>query len=100
MAAPGDADVRVIHKDDLKTLLAEAAEMGAANFARSIGLEKKGEADDVAADIREMRTWLAAWRTARQTAWKTVVRVVTHAFLVLLLLGLAWKMGVKLPTTN
>jgi hypothetical protein len=53
----------------------------------SLGLEN-GHA---AADIRDLRGLMEAWRDARRTAWQTVIRVVTTGLLALLLVGAAIK---------
>lgn len=46
-----------------------------------------------AQDIRELRDLLfEAWRDARRTAWRTVIRVATTSLLVVALLGAAIKL--------
>lgn len=106
-AAPGtDPGVRIIHVEDLKVLLDDAvkkgAEIGAKRVLKEFGLDPDEDSDGegtkgIARDMREMRDWLAAWRSAKKTAWKTTVSLITKAVLVLLLLGAAWKLGIKLP---
>jgi hypothetical protein len=77
-----------LRPDDLDELLTRAAERGAERALASLGLEN-GQA---AADIRDLRGLIEAWRDARKTAWQTVVRVLTTGVLALLLLGAAIKL--------
>lgn len=75
---------------ELEALLQQAAERGARQLLDQLGL-RNGHA---AQDIRELRDLLEAWRDARRTAWRTVVRVVTTGVLVALLVGTAIKLNV------
>ncbi|GGG51776.1 hypothetical protein GCM10010964_43700 [Caldovatus sediminis] len=69
----------------LRALMAEAAEEGARRALREIGLH-----DDAAArDVRELRGLLEAWRDARRTAWRAVVKALTTAVLIALAIGVA-----------
>ena len=45
-----------------------------------------------AADIRDLRGLIDAWREARRTAWQTAVKVVTTGVLAALLVGVAIKL--------
>lgn len=74
--------------EELERLLQQAAEQGALHALSNLGLEN-GHA---ARDIRELRDLLDAWRDARRTAWRTVVRVLTTGILVALLIGAAIKL--------
>ncbi|MDT4857345.1 hypothetical protein FQZ97_917680 [compost metagenome] len=74
--------------EELERLLQQAAERGALHALSNLGLEN-GHA---ARDIRELRDLLDAWRDARRTAWRTVVRVLTTGILVALLIGAAIKL--------
>lgn len=76
-----------LRAEDLNELLTRAAERGAERALASLGLEN-GHA---AADIRDLRGLMEAWRDARRTAWQTVIRVVTTGLLALLLVGAAIK---------
>jgi hypothetical protein len=73
---------------ELEQLLSQAANRGARQALKDIGLDN-GEARE---DIRELRSLLGVLRLARRTAWQTTVRVLTTVFLAALL---AWA-GVKL----
>lgn len=73
----------------LRQMLAEAAEDGARRALREVGLAD----DDAAADVRELRSLLDAWRDAKRTAWQSVVKAATTVILIVMLAGLAvyWR---------
>ena len=71
----------------VEDLLDRAAERGAERALVHLGLEGPHAAED----IRELRDLLEAWRDARRTAWRTVIRVATTSLLVVALLGAAIK---------
>ena len=79
--------VLTVRKEDFEDLLDRAAERGAERALVHLGLE----GPHAAADIRELRDLLEAWRDARRTAWRTVIRVATTSLLVVALLGAAIK---------
>ncbi len=81
-------NVRVIHADDLKVLLAEAAEEGARRALASVGLHD----EDAGVDVKELRGLLDAWRETKKTALKTTVSTATKILLGLLLFGMAVKL--------
>ena len=84
-----DTDTAIsLRPDDLDDLLTRAAERGAERCLAHLGLES-GHA---AKDIRELRDLLEAWRDARRTAWRTLIRTVTTGILSLLLIGAAIKL--------
>lgn len=82
--------VLTIRQHDLDDLLTRAAEKGAERVLAHLGLEN-GHA---ARDIRELRDLLGAWRSARATAWQTVIRVTTTALLSVIVVGVAIKFKV------
>ena len=82
------ADILNLRPDDLDELLTRAAERGAERALACLGLEN-GHA---AADIRDLRGLIEAWREARRTAWQTAVKVVTTGVLAALLVGVAIKL--------
>lgn len=77
----------LIDVGELEVLLDRAAEEGARRALAAIGLED-GRA---AADVRDLRELLSAWRQAKRAAWQTAVRFVTTVVLAALLAGLALK---------
>ena len=84
---PPDDHTLTLRKEDLEDLLDRAAEKGAERALVHLGLEGPHAAED----IRELRDLLEAWRDARRTAWRTVIRVATTSLLVVALLGAAIK---------
>ncbi len=76
-----------LRRGDFEELLDRAAQRGAERVLAHMGLEN-GHA---ARDIRELRDLLEAWRDARRTAWRTIVKVATTGLLAALLLGAAIK---------
>jgi predicted aconitase len=84
---PLDDNTLTLRKEDLEDLLDRAAEKGAERALVHLGLE----GPHAAQDIRELRDLLEAWRDARRTAWRTVIRVATTSLLVVALLGAAIK---------
>ena len=78
----------LMRKEDFDELLNNAAERGAQRALASLGLEN-GHA---AADIRDLRGLIDAWRDARKTAWQTTIKVLTTGVLAALLVGVAIKL--------
>jgi hypothetical protein len=75
-------------KDQLETLLDDAAQRGARRALADVGLEGY----DAAEDIRTLRGLIDALRIARRTACQTIVRIVTTAILASLIAGIALKL--------
>lgn len=77
----------------VRALVAQASEEGARR-----ALQRAGLADGNAGrDIRELRTLLEAWRTARRTAAETLVRWLVTLLLCGVLAGLALKLRLWPP---
>lgn len=74
----------------LNALIEEASEKGARRVLAQLGLDD-GEAQH---DLIELRQLLAAWRDAKASAWKAVVDWAVRGTLALLLVGIAWRLGV------
>ena len=87
-STPQQADILNLRPEDLDELLTRAAERGAERALACLGLEN-GHA---AADIRDLRGLIDAWRDARRTAWQTAVKVVTTGVLAALVVGTAIKL--------
>ena len=81
-------DVLNLRPDDLDKLLIRAAEKGAERALAALGLEN-GHA---AKDIRDLRGLIEAWRQARQTAWQTLIKLLTTGVLVALIVGASIKL--------
>jgi hypothetical protein len=69
----------------LDILLEQAAERGAKRALERLGLHD----EEAGNDIRDLRTLIDGWRTAKRTALTTFTRYMTLAFLGMLMLG-AW----------
>lgn len=76
-----------LSQEDFEAMLERAAERGAMNALHEVGLD----GEDAARDIRALRNLLDAWRDARATAWRTVIKAVTTGLLVALAAGAAIK---------
>ncbi len=77
-------------QEEFEAMLERAAERGALHALHEVGLD----GEDAARDIRALRNLLDAWREARLTAWRTVVKTVTTGLLLALVAGAAIKFKV------
>ena len=82
--------MRLLRKEDFDELLDRAAERGARRALADVGVD----GDDAAHDIRELRGLLDAFNTAKQTAWQTVIKLVTTGSLLALVAGALIKLEV------
>ena len=73
----------------LRAIVEEAGELGATRALTRLGLADDGAERDVA----ELRELLRAWRDAKRSAWKAGVGWMVRLVSVLLLAGLAVKLG-------
>jgi len=73
----------------LRAIVEEAGELGATRALTRLGLADEGATRDVA----ELRELLRAWRDAKRSAWKAVLGWLARLLSVLLLAGLAVKLG-------
>jgi hypothetical protein len=83
-------DAVVLLRAEFRDLLRQAAHDGAREALAAVGLHD----DDAAADLRDLRGILDAYRMARRTIWQTAIKVATAAVLAALIAGLAvtWKL--------
>jgi len=74
----------------LRAIVEEASELGAERVLARMGL------DDPAAhgDLNELRELLQAWRDAKASAWQAAIGWIVRGALALLLMGIAWRLGV------
>ena len=77
-------------QEEFEAVLERGAERGALNALHEVGLD----GEDAARDIRALRNLLDAWREARMTAWRTVVKAVTTGLLLALVAGAIIKLKV------
>jgi len=74
----------------LRAVVEEASELGATRALARLRL-----ADDKAQeDLGELRELLGAWRTAKASAWKAAVEWIARGAMALLLIGIAFRLGV------
>jgi hypothetical protein len=78
----------VMPREEFEKLLEQAAELGARRALADVGLD----GEDAAHDIRELRSLLEAFNTAKNTAWKTVIRITTTGLILALMAGAAIKL--------
>jgi hypothetical protein len=74
----------------LRAIVEEASELGARRMLAALGLDD----DNAPGDLGELRQLLAAWRDAKASAWKAAVDWLVRGLLALLLMGIAWRLGV------
>ena len=73
----------------LRAVVEEASDLGAERALSRLGL-----ADDAAhADMAELRQLLAAWREAKAGVWKAAIEWLVKGALMLMLVGLAVRLG-------
>jgi hypothetical protein len=79
---------------EFETLLERAAETGARRALHEVGLDGL----DAAEDVRDLRSLLAGFRLAKQTAVQTTVRLITTGVLLALMAGIAIKLKLFGPS--
>ncbi|MGB5948961.1 MAG: DUF6127 family protein [Parvibaculum sp.] len=79
---------------EFEALLERAAATGARRALHEVGLDGQ----DAAEDIRDLRSLLAGFRLAKQTAVQTAVRILTTGILLALMAGIAIKLKLFGPS--
>lgn len=74
----------------LRAIVEESSEVGARRVLDRLGLGDPAAHDD----LDELRELLAAWRTAKASAWKAAVDWFVRVVGALLLIGIAVRLGV------
>lgn len=74
----------------LRAIVEETSELAADRILERLGLDD-AQAED---DLGELRELLQAWRDAKTSAWKALVEWAIRAALALLLIGIAFRLGV------
>ena len=85
---PDSVGLIALPADEFEALLERAAETGARGALHEVGLDGQ----DAAEDIRDLRSLLAGFRLAKQTAVQTAVRLITTGILLALMAGIAIKL--------
>ena len=73
----------------LRAVVEEASDLGAVRVLTRMGLADAGAQED----LHELRELLRAWRDAKASAWKAVIDWTVRGALALLLLGIAFRLG-------
>jgi hypothetical protein len=74
----------------LRAIVEEASDLGAKRVLWRMGLD-----DETAhGDLIELRQLLRAWRDAKASAWRAAVNWVVRGVMALLLVGMAYRLGV------
>lgn len=76
----------------IRAIIEEASMIGANRTLDRIGLSDKGAAEDV----KELRELLRGWRDAKKAAGSAVLGWVVRLAIMLLLLGIAARVGLRL----
>ena len=76
-------------ENNLQGLLEQASETGARRALAQLGLDDASAAKDMG----ELRELLSAWRDAKRSARKAALGWVVRMVLALLLIGIAFKLG-------
>jgi len=80
-----------ITPEELEDMLDRAAQRGAKQALREVGLHD----DDARKDIQEMRSLLEAWRDTRKGVWSTIVKVSTIAIITFIAASVWMQIGNK-----
>lgn len=75
----------------LRAIVEEASELGAQRMLAHMGLDDEHAHDD----LMELRQLLGAWRDAKASAWRATVDWLVRGVFAILLVGLAFRLGVK-----
>ncbi len=85
-----DTDEVSLSAVELDSMLSRAAQKGANLALKDVGLE----GPEAESDIHELRSLMQALKTAKRTAWKTVIRITTAGLLAILIAGVAMKLKI------
>ena len=81
-----------LDNDELKALLRQAAKEGARQALSEVGLD----GEDAQEDIKELRTLIDSWRSAKKTMGQTVLKIVTSSVLIFIALAVFMKLGINI----
>ncbi len=80
-----------MEQQELEIIIQQAAEKGAKQALRDIGLSDKEAYDDV----KELRGLLDSWRATKSTVGQTVARMLTTSILTALAVGIWMSWGAE-----
>ncbi|MFM5929291.1 MAG: DUF6127 family protein [Novosphingobium sp.] len=75
----------------LRAIVEESSELGAERVLNRMGLNDPKAHED----LSELRELLAAWRDAKRSAWRAFVSWAVRGALALLLIGIAYRLGLS-----
>ncbi len=75
----------------LRAIIEETSELAATRALERLGLADANASED----LDELRELLSAWRDAKSSAWKALVDWLVRGLLALLLIGIAFRLGVR-----
>tara|TARA_Y100000746_G_scaffold225941_1_gene230344 strand:- start:299 stop:541 length:243 start_codon:yes stop_codon:yes gene_type:complete len=80
-----------VTEQEIESLIQRAAEEGAKQALREVGLND----ENAFSDVRELRGLLDSWRDTKRTVGQTVTRVLTTVVLSLIAAGIWFNYGDK-----
>ena len=82
-------EVLIMTEQELESLIDKAAQQGAKQALKEVGLSDEEAYDDV----KELRSLLDSWRATKTTVGQTIARMVTTALLTALAVGIYMGWG-------
>ena len=79
-----------ITREELNTLMREAAREGARAALSEVGLND----EEAGQDVRELRNLIESWRSSKKIIGSTVLKMVTTGVLIFIAAAVAMKMGI------
>lgn len=84
------SDVVSLTREELKSLMRDAAREGARTALAEVGLSD----GDAGTDIRELRNLIDSWRSAKKDIGSTMLKLVTSGVLIFIAAAVAMKFGI------
>ena len=79
-----------ITREELNTLMREAAREGARAALSEVGLSD----EEAGQDVRELRNLIESWRSSKKIIGSTVLKMITTGVLIFIAAAVAMKMGI------
>ena len=79
-----------ITREELNTLMREAAREGARTALSEVGLND----EEAGQDVRELRNLIESWRSSKKIIGSTVLKMITTGVLIFIAAAVAMKMGI------
>ena len=84
------SEVVSLTREELKSLMRDAAREGARTALTEVGLSD----GDAGTDIRELRNLIDSWRSAKKDIGSTILKVSSSAILIFIAAAVAMKFGI------